>query len=114
VSALADTLIRELDDSALAELAERLRPFLTRHVAELLAPAAAAALLGVHPKTLTRAAAAGRVSGAVRVGRAWRFRPAELALEPPVGVTPTLAPSARPRQRATTTTTASAIRGSAR
>ena len=48
-------------------------------------PSEAAGRLGVHPKTLTRAAAAGRVAGARRVGRHWRFDPAELALEPPRG-----------------------------
>lgn len=48
----------------------------------LLSPTEAAARLGVHPKTLTRAAAAGRVAGSRRVGRHWRFDPADLALEP--------------------------------
>lgn len=51
----------------------------------LLSPNEAAERLGVHPKTLTRAAAAGRVAGARRVGRHWRFDPAELGLEPPSG-----------------------------
>lgn len=49
----------------------------------LLSPREAAGRLGVHPKTLTRAAAAGRVAGARRVGRHWRFDPVELALAPP-------------------------------
>jgi excisionase family DNA binding protein len=53
--------------------------------ARLLSPTEAAVRLGVHPKTLTRAAAAGRVVGALRVGRHWRFDPAELALESPYG-----------------------------
>jgi excisionase family DNA binding protein len=51
--------------------------------ARLLSPTEAAVRLGVHPKTLTRAAAAGRVVGATRVGRHWRFDPAQLALESP-------------------------------
>jgi excisionase family DNA binding protein len=57
----------------------------------LLSPSEAATRLGVHPKTLTRAAAAGRVTGARRVGRHWRFDPAALALHAP-GHTPPAAP----------------------
>jgi len=53
----------------------------------LLSPTEAATRLGVHPKTLTRAAAAGRVTGARRVGRHWRFDPEALALQPPGGTT---------------------------
>jgi excisionase family DNA binding protein len=66
----------------------------------LLSPNEAAEHLGVHPKTLTRAAAAGRVAGARRVGRHWRFDPAELALEPPRGVLPAPRALARVRSRA--------------
>jgi excisionase family DNA binding protein len=66
----------------------------------LLSPHEAAEHLGVHPKTLTRAAAAGRVAGARRVGRHWRFDPAELALEPPRGAPPAPRPLARMRLRA--------------
>jgi excisionase family DNA binding protein len=66
----------------------------------LLSPSDAAEHLGVHPKTLTRAAAAGRVAGARRVGRHWRFEPAELALEPPRGASAGPRPLARMRLRA--------------
>jgi excisionase family DNA binding protein len=66
----------------------------------LLSPAEAAARLGVHPKTLTRAAAAGRVAGARRVGRHWRFDPAELALEPVHHASAAPAVVARLRSRA--------------
>jgi len=66
----------------------------------LLSPNEAAEHLGVHPKTLTRAAAAGRVAGARRVGRHWRFDPAELALEPPRGASAAPRPLARVRSRA--------------
>jgi excisionase family DNA binding protein len=65
----------------------------------LLSPSEAAEHLGVHPKTLTRAAAAGRVAGAKRVGRHWRFDPAELALEPPRGTSAAPRPLARMRLR---------------
>jgi excisionase family DNA binding protein len=54
----------------------------------LLSPIEAATRLGVHPKTLTRAAAAGRVTGARRVGRHWRFDPEALALHPPGSTSP--------------------------
>jgi excisionase family DNA binding protein len=54
----------------------------------LLSPREAARRLGIHPKTLTRAAAAGRVPGARRVGRHWRFDPSELVLEPPRSSSP--------------------------
>ena len=64
---------------------ELLRALLNARTSDdrLLTPREAAEHLGVHPKTLTRAAAAGRVAGARRVGRHWRFDPTELALEPP-------------------------------
>lgn len=62
---------------------QELRALLNERQADdrLLSPTEAAMRLGVHPKTLTGAAAAGRVVGATRVGRHWRFVPAELALE---------------------------------
>jgi excisionase family DNA binding protein len=64
----------------------------------LLSPNEAAERLGIHPKTLTRAAAAGRVAGARRVGRHWRFDPADLGLQPPSG--PSAVPRALGRVRA--------------
>jgi excisionase family DNA binding protein len=89
---LAHALLADLDDEALDHLAELLASRLTGRLGDshgaLLTPAQAAARLSVHPKTLTRAAAAGRVRGATRVGRAWRFAAADLALEPPSPVLP--------------------------
>lgn len=85
--ALALALLAELGDDDFAALASRLRPYLDYPERNrLLSPAEAGARLGVHPKTLTRAAAAGRVPNAVRVGRAWRFRADGLALEPPASM----------------------------
>jgi hypothetical protein len=82
-------LLCGLSDTELRELAERLRPFIDQaRGEELLTPVVAAGLLHVHPKTLTRGAAAGRVPGAQRVGKAWRFRADVLALEPPAGPRP--------------------------
>ena len=71
----------------------------------------AAARLGLSPRTITRAASAGRVEGAVRVGRGWRFRLDVLALAPPEGSKPLPAPL-RPRpQRHAGNGAADAIRG---
>lgn len=111
MSAIVDAFLNELDDDALTALANRLRPFLDRAGENrLLSPAEAAQRLGVHAKTLTRAAAAGRVHGAERVGRSWRFRADGLALEPPAGVAP--APAVRPRPAKHARSTAvDAIRG---
>jgi hypothetical protein len=85
---LAVALLDALDDDALIVLAQRLEPYMRRveDREALLTPALAARRLRVHPKTLTRAAAAGRVHGAVRAGRSWRFRADLLALDPPSGV----------------------------
>jgi len=66
----------------------------------LLSPNEAAEHLGIHPKTLTRAAAAGRVAGARRVGRHWRFDAAELALEAPRGASTAPRALVRVRSRA--------------
>ena len=107
---LAQALLAELTDEDLRVLAERLRPLLERQDDELLTPAVAAARLHIHPKTLIRAAADGRVPGAERVGRAWRFRSDQLTLLSPAGITP--APAPRARRRDGRRSAADAIRGS--
>ena len=110
MSAITEAFLDDLTPEQLAQLAERLRPYLDQHRGEyLLTPAEAATRLGLHVKTITRAAAAGRVRGAVRVGRVWRFRPDELALDPPAHVSPAPAPATRPRPG--TSSAATAIRG---
>lgn len=111
---LVEALLLELDDDALCLLAERLAPHLAEHLVDsdrLLTPCEAARKLGIHTKTLTRAAAAGRVAGAVRVGRGWRFHADELRLAPPAesAITPTK--PARPRSAASTAGAVDAIRG---
>jgi excisionase family DNA binding protein len=106
--------VDELTEKDIATLAERLRPHLQSDGKQsderLLTPSEAAERLGVHPKTLTRAAKQGRVDGAERAGRSWRFNGAELRLRPPenVHVTP---PPPRSRQRPAVSTAAAAIRG---
>lgn len=103
LSAFAAAVLADLTDEQLSVLAARLRPHLHADQAatgRLLSPAEAAARLGIHPKTLTRAARQGRVPGARRVGRCWRFDASQLALEP-VAPASSIAPSpARPRRRA--------------
>ncbi|MGN6870277.1 MAG: helix-turn-helix domain-containing protein [Solirubrobacteraceae bacterium] len=92
----AGQLFRELDENERREVAEMLRPYLDQTADDrLLTPSEAAARLSVHRKTLVRAAAAGRVPGAQRVGKGWRFDPRVLALEPPAGIRPAPATSRR-------------------
>ena len=97
---LLATIINELRNDP--DAARELRDILTEQERDngLLTPTEAAARLSVHPKTLTRAAGAGRVPGARRVGRHWRFEPAGLALEPPAGVSPLPTTVTRLRPRA--------------
>jgi excisionase family DNA binding protein len=92
LSQLAGAVLSDLTDEQLSVLARRLRPHLDDQAASsrLLSPAEAAARLGIH-KTLTRAARQGRVPGARRVGRVWRFDASQLDLEP-VARASTLAP----------------------
>jgi hypothetical protein len=55
MSAVTTAILRDLTADQLAELADRLRPYLeSAHRDDLLTPAQAARRLGVHPKTLTR------------------------------------------------------------
>ncbi|MEV4420173.1 helix-turn-helix domain-containing protein [Patulibacter sp. NPDC049589] len=75
-SSLAAALLDELEDDALRELAERLRPFLPRDEEprrRLLSTREASRQLGVHEGTLTRLAREGSIAGAQKLGRSWRF-----------------------------------------
>lgn len=73
---LGAALLGVLDEDALAQFAERLRPHLEGHGHddELLTPAEAAARLKLHPKTVVRMAREGRIA-AVKIGTGWRFHP---------------------------------------
>lgn len=102
LSTFAGAVLADLTDEQLSVLATRLRPHLYAEreaFGQLLSPVEAAARLGIHVKTLTRAARQGRVPGARRVGRAWRFDPAQVDLEP-VAPASTIAPPSRSRRRA--------------
>lgn len=90
---LAVGLLDALDDDALSLLAERLRP----HLAEpggMVDAKEAAARLGLHERTVARMAREGRIPGAVKVGRSWRFRADRLAPRAPIR----LAEAASPRR----------------
>lgn len=91
-------LLETLDDDALAFLAERLRPHLTE-VDELLDAREAAARLGLHERTVVRMAREGRIPGAEKIGRGWRFHPDRLTPGAPVHVTDESRPR-RPRPTA--------------
>ncbi len=74
-------LVRALDESALHELADRIRPHLHNETEELLDVRAAAARLGLHRETLSRMAREDRI-WAQKVGREWRFRADRLDIKP--------------------------------
>jgi excisionase family DNA binding protein len=88
---VARALVIELarDPEALDELRELLQ---VADQERLLTVREAADRLGIHYRTLLEANRAGRVLGAVPVGkRGWRFRASDLELLPPVGRTLTAA-----------------------
>jgi len=108
LSQLAGAVLTDLTDEQLRVLARRLAPHLDEQTAtgRLLSPAEAAARLGIHVKTLTRAARQGRVPGARRVGRAWRFDASQLDLEPVKRASTPASSPAQSRRRAHTTSSA--------
>lgn len=80
---LAAALLAELDELACRELAELLRPYLTAGPDHLLDAAEAAPPAKLHPDTLARMAREGRVKGAEKVGREWRFPTGRLEISAP-------------------------------
>lgn len=113
---LAAALLDALDDDALAQLAERLRPHLrpVENGPGLLTPEQAAHRLGLHPKTVARMAREGRLAGAVKVGKGWRFRPDGLVPAPPrrpEPVSPTVSSVRRARPSAGERPSVLAIKG---
>jgi len=94
---LGAALLASLDDETIAQLAQRLRPYLHEDGrAGLLTPAEAAERLRLHPKTVVRMARDGRLP-AVKVGVGWRFHPDRLAVEPRTPPQTPRAGRARPR-----------------
>ncbi len=76
-------LTRNSEADACRELAELLRPDLTAGPDHLLDAAEAAPPAKLHPDTLVRMAREGRVKGAEKVGREWRFPTGRLEISPP-------------------------------
>jgi len=96
---LGAALLAALDEEAVAQLAQRMRPYLEDQfrTGGLLTATEAAERLRLHPKTVVRMARDGRLP-AVKVGTGWRFHPDRLAVEPR---TPSQTPrAARSRPRA--------------
>ncbi|MDQ3630200.1 MAG: helix-turn-helix domain-containing protein [Actinomycetota bacterium] len=111
---LAAALLDSLDNEALAALADRLRPHLTDAELDgnrLLDPREAAARLGLHERTVARMAREGRIPGAMKIGKGWRFPADRLATRPPLR--PVAGGDGRPAQARRTPGRASvaAIRG---
>ena len=102
MSDLTRALLEELAGDP--EAVKRLREIVGSGNGEqvLLTPEEAAERLSVHPRTLVRAAGHGRVHGAVRVGKHWRFEAEALRLDPPNAVElPASAPRSKSRRRQT-------------
>jgi excisionase family DNA binding protein len=110
---LAAALLGALDEAALAALAERLRPHLAAADDErpLLDPRQAAARLRLHEKTVVRMAREGRLPGAIRIGKGWRFDPAGLVPQPPVHPAAPATPERRAAPAARSHAAVRAIRG---
>jgi excisionase family DNA binding protein len=96
--ALGSALLATLDEETIAQLAQRLRPYLGDHAGSdgLLTPAEAAERLRLHPKTVVRMARDGRLA-AVKVGTGWRFHADRLTVEPPTPPQTVRAGRSRPR-----------------
>jgi len=103
------------DESLKRELASQLRPFLADHPGRLLDAGEKAQQLGLHPDTLVRMARAGRIPGAKKVGREWRFPADRSDVRPVATQTPAssrlLEPARAPRRRDVGRASVAAIRG---
>jgi hypothetical protein len=107
------TAFDEADEAAKRAVAERLRPLLVTEPERLLSARQKAAQLGLlNHETLGKMARAGRVPGARKVGREWRFPAGAMEIKPPRGEAqrmPDTAPARRAQSRPGST--AAAIRG---
>ena len=115
MSTYLSLLIEELERNPRqrAQVAQMLQPHLVptedNGVPGLLTADQAAARLQVSRRGLVRAAAAGRVPGAERVGRSWRFHADQLALLPSAGTPPAPAPPPSSAVRAAGSTSYTAL-----
>jgi excisionase family DNA binding protein len=106
--------LADADDSVKRELAAYLRPYLADGPGRLLDAGEKARQLGLHSETLVKMARAGRVRGAIKVGREWRF-PSEnveiLPVAPARGSRSVATPAALRRPPAALAGSLAAIRG---
>jgi excisionase family DNA binding protein len=105
-------LLDSLDDDALAALAARLGPHLAGDQGEgLLSTKEAADRLNLHERTVVRMAREGRIPGAVKVGRGWRFPPDLMAPLPLEQQASAAAGDSPPRRSRKPKTSVRAIQG---
>ena len=96
-----------------AELASELRELLDgASPPALLDAKAKAAQLGLNPESLVRIAREGRIEGARKVGREWRFPSGGCAIAPANRVSPLTVDASPTARRATDSPAAAAIRQS--
>lgn len=107
---LARAVLYELahDPAAIDELRSLLHP---DEPERLLSPKEAAERIGCNPKWLVRVAGEGRVPGAERHGRLWKFRPSTLEILPPPPRSPVSAGAGRGARRAGASAAVNAMRG---
>lgn len=110
VAALLEEL-RAADDVVKREIASQLRLYLSDEPEQLLDAEEKATQLGLHPESLVKMAHAGRVPGARKVGRAWRFPPGQCEVLPLVTPLTPDAPAPAPRRRPAPRRSIAAIRG---
>lgn len=116
-STLAAALLGELGTKELQHLAQMLRPFLSNEPARparWLTAKEAGDVLCLHEGTVTRLAREGRIGGAEKVGRSWRFDPARLGVATPTVELVDAAAVAhrrRPARSSSSSRVADAIRG---
>lgn len=102
-----------LDDETLAAVAERLRPHLAegRDREGLISSRQAAQALGLSERSVVRMARDGRIPGAVKVGRRWRFPAGPLVVHAPRGQSPALSPRPTRASGSSRQVSVNAIRG---
>jgi excisionase family DNA binding protein len=111
---LLSAIVAEAGEEELRALAVRLRPYLTDTPTRLLSAPEKGEQLGLHPDTVVRMAREGRIPGATKVGREWRFPAQQTEILSAGGASPAQAHhSSQPRRRTVERSSVAAIRGPA-